>query len=281
MNTPDPPIGQHDLHAFVDGQLEPERMLAVLAHLQAHPDQARQVAAWQAQRRALRQWHRRLDPGPTPAAMEATLRAHAAPSAPSTARRASAGHWQQAAVVAGSVLLGAAMAHWWPGAGTAAGLAAGSARPDAGLAEAAPEFVRDAGIADAVFRPEKRHAVEVPASEHAHLMQWLSRRLGVTLRTPDLGAEGYRLLGGRLLPGEPTPRAQFMYEDAGGRRVTLFVTVFGPDDAPDAVGFRTHRDEERAIYYWIDGRFGYALSVPASGDTMALAKAVHRQLAVR
>ena len=93
------------------------------------------------------------------------------------------------------------------------------------LATAEPRFVRDAVIAHAVFVPEVRHPVEVTAKDEAHLVQWLTRRLGAPVKAPVLQAEGFRLLGGRLLSGTEAPRAQFMYEDANGRRLTLYVTL--------------------------------------------------------
>ena len=36
------------------------------------------------------------------------------------------------------------------------------------------------------------------------------------------GGSGFRLVGGRLVADEGTPAAQFMYEDAAKRRVTLY-----------------------------------------------------------
>ena len=39
------------------------------------------------------------------------------------------------------------------------------------------------------------------SAQEAHLLQWLSRRLGKPLAAPDLSPFGYRLMGGRLLPG--------------------------------------------------------------------------------
>ena len=47
-------------------------------------------------------------------------------------------------------------------------------------------------------------------------MQWLSKRLGRPLVVPDLAAVGFRLMGGRLLPAEDGPAAQFMYETGKG-----------------------------------------------------------------
>jgi anti-sigma factor RsiW len=61
-----------------------------------------------------------------------------------------------------------------------------------------------------------RHPVEVGAGQEAHLVQWLSKCLGRPLVVPDLAAVGFRLMGGRLLPAEDGPAAQFMYENGKG-----------------------------------------------------------------
>jgi anti-sigma factor RsiW len=251
-------IHDDELHAFVDGQLEPARLPALLAWLQAHPEAAARVAAWQAQRLALRRLHRGLDVGETPEALARTVR----PRRPAP--------WQRGAAAA--ALLAAGL-----GAGLLAARWGGS---DAPAVAAGPTFARDAAIAHAVYTPETRHPVEVGAAEEAHLVQWLGRRLGTPLKAPLLHPQGFRLLGGRLLPGPGSPRAQFMYEDAQGRRVTLYLTVFGADDTPRETAFRSVRSGEVESFYWIEGRFGYAVSgeLPPA-DLMALAREAYRQLA--
>jgi anti-sigma factor RsiW len=144
---------------------------------------------------------------------------------------------------------------------------------------ASPPFVREAVLAHAVFVPEKRHPVEVTASDEAHLVQWLSRRLGRPLKVPTLANHGYHLLGGRLLPGDGAPRAQFMFENTQGARVTLYVAVFGPGQAPAQTSFRSMRDGTEESFYWVDDGFGYALSADANAaDMMVLAREVYVQL---
>jgi anti-sigma factor RsiW len=73
--------------------------------------------------------------------------------------------------------------------------------------------LRQAGFAHAVYLPEKRHPVEVAAAEQDHMVQWLSKRLGKPLKIPQLGAQGFELVGGRLLPGDSGARAQFMFQN--------------------------------------------------------------------
>ncbi|HSI60426.1 MAG TPA: anti-sigma factor [Ideonella sp.] len=266
MSERDDPVTEDELHAFVDGQLELARLDAVLAWLGSHPDDAVRVAHWHAQRLQLRQLHRAVDAGAAPEAMAQTvLRA----ASPASARRPA---WMQAA--AAVLVLGVGL-----GLGTAGGRWSAAQQRSETLATAPPAFVRDAALAHAAFSPETRHPVEVAAAEEAHLVQWLSRRLGQPLKAPQLQDRGFRLLGGRLLPGDPSPRAQFMYEDARGRRVTLYVTVFPADKAPAETAFRAVHEGSLESFYWVESRFGYALAADLpSADLMALARDVYAQL---
>jgi anti-sigma factor RsiW len=263
MSEPPVRIGDEELHAFVDAQIDASRLPAVLSWLQAAPADAARVLQWQAQRVQLRQMARAVDPGETPAALASVVT-----NAAERARRRVV--WQQAAAVLLLVTLGVTGGRYW----------GESALPQVPVAVAAsPSFVREAVLAHAVFVPEKRHPVEVAAADEAHLVQWLSRRLGAPLKVPSLARQGYRLLGGRLLPGDGAPRAQFMYEDAQGARVTLYVAVFDKGQAPDAVSFRSVRVGGEESFYWVEDRFGYALSANVDGpDMQALAREVYGQL---
>ncbi|ODV05946.1 MAG: hypothetical protein ABT20_13305 [Rubrivivax sp. SCN 70-15] len=259
MTRHDDAPSDDELHAFVDGQLAAARMPALLDWLHAHPDDAARVAAWQAQRLALRRLHRATDVGATPPALLRPL---------DRLRRRRASLYASAAVL----LLGV---------GLVVGrlTAPGTCERAPALAAAGPAFVRDAAVAYAVYTPEVRHPVEVGAADEAHLVQWLTKRLGAPLKAPSLLEQGFRLLGGRLLPGADGPRAQFMYESAAGQRVTLYVTVFDPRHPPAETAFRSVRDGAVESFYWVDGRMGYAFSAALPpADAMAIATAVYLQL---
>lgn len=279
MSSPFPPppptlsADEARLHAFVDGQLPPEDRVAVLEQLGADPAAAARVAQWQAQRQALRNLARDWPLDDTPPDLTGIVR-----------RTAAAQRWRrhlpQALAAALLLSIGLAGGYQWGhhDAGAAwPGLAAASRNASV------PDFARQAGVAYAVYSAEKRHPVEVSAAEQAHLVQWLSKRLGRSLKVPVLADQGYALLGGRLLPGDATqpgsPRAQFMYENADGDRLTLYVAVFSPGAAPAATEFRLLQQDGRTTLYWVDGDFGYALSAQPSTALQPLAQRVHEQLA--
>lgn len=142
----------------------------------------------------------------------------------------------------------------------------------------AHEFVRQASFAYAVYQPEQRHPVEVDAAQQEHLVQWLSKRLGRPLKVPQLGAQGFSLVGGRLLPGEHGARAQFMFQNAAGERVTLYL---GAIDAPasGSAQFRFEAGGPVPSFYWVEDGFGYALSGSVDqARLLALSNLVYQQL---
>jgi anti-sigma factor RsiW len=176
------------------------------------------------------------------------------------------------AVAVGAGLAGGTAGWTLRGASADAGgaLAAGGPAPLAALP-------RQAALAHAVYTPEVKHPVEVGADQQQHLVAWLSKRLGKQLRPPQLGRQGYELVGGRLLPGDSGPVAQFMYSDASGQRLTLYVSS-GQHGKRDT-GFRFAQEGNVSVFYWIDGSFGYALSAAAGkAELSQIANAVYEQL---
>jgi anti-sigma factor RsiW len=162
--------------------------------------------------------------------------------------------------------------------GIAIGLAAPFVRTPAPAVQAfmAPLPLR-AARAHLVYSPEVRHPVEVEAKDKDHLVKWLSKRLGIDLKVPILANEGFELLGGRLLPGNDGPVAQFMYQEASGKRLTLYVTR--PHKGDNVTAFRFAQEGPVSVFYWIDRECGYALSGEVDKPTLArVASAVYKQL---
>lgn len=234
----------------------------------APPDQ--DLSDWDAQRAALRQLHREVLDEPIPPALLAA-------AGQADRRFARQARWTRWGGLAAMVLI-AFGAGWlsnvqWTSADGPRQL---------GRAPVAREFVHAASVAHAVYAPEKRHPVEVAAAEEQHLVQWLSRRLDKPLKTPDLSAEGYTLVGGRLLPGDTGARAQFMFEDRAGQRVTLYLGELKmPAESTQAgeSAFRFSSDGPVPSFYWVDRGFGYALAGKLPRDALLrLATLVYRQL---
>lgn len=251
----DTPVTDLELHAYVDDELDAAARARVERHLAEHPHDAARVRDWAAQRAALRERFGRLPQEPLPAGWWPAMQA-ASPVR----------WWQQrwaAVLLAGVVGL----------AGGWGAREAWSARTPAALAA----LPRQAAVAHVVYAPDARRPVEVAQLEP--LVAWLSKRMGVGVHAPDLTPDGFELIGGRLLPGRARPVAQFMYQDAGGRRLTLYLTTELPTGTE--AGFRFAEEAGVQVMYWVDGAFGYALS-SGSLDRAALARlaqTVHRQAA--
>jgi anti-sigma factor RsiW len=138
-------------------------------------------------------------------------------------------------------------------------------------------WARRAAIAHVVYSPEVRHPVEVGADQETHLVTWLSKRLGAQLKVPHLGELGYTLVGGRLLPGDRGPVAQFMYQDGKGQRLTLYVRI--NSDTSRETAFRFAQERGVGVFYWLDDKLGYALSGEVEKpELLRVATAVYRQL---
>jgi anti-sigma factor RsiW len=148
--------------------------------------------------------------------------------------------------------------------------------PQAAAVAITPLPVR-AARAHLVYSPEVRHPVEVEAKEQDHLVKWLSKRLDLPLKVPVLSTEGFELLGGRLLPGNDGPVAQFMYQDPTGKRLTLYVTR--PHKGDEITAFRFAQEGRVSVFYWIDRDCGYALSGELDKPQLSrVATLVYRQL---
>ena len=257
MSDPAGPVTEAEIHAYFDGELAPARRAAVEAHLGAHPEDAERLESYRGHDLLIRRAFKTFGERPLPAPMVATLvgsRAH-------PRRR----RWP-AAVAAALVLLAAGAVSGWYGRAALAPPAA-----------PAPSLLADAAAAHVTYTAEVRHAVEVDASEQDHLATWLGRRLEVPLHVPDLGASGYELVGGRLLPQrEGRPAAQLMYQDEGGRRLTLYMRS-APGD--ERTTFRFAREGNLSALSWEDGKTAWVLlgELPRE-QLLALGQQVHADL---
>jgi anti-sigma factor RsiW len=261
------PGDEAELHAYVDGRLDPARAAAVQARLEADAAAAERVQAWRQQRQALRALYPEMLAAPVPAhLLQAAQRLHE--------RSSHLARWQRWGGMAAGLLVAFAL-----------GWGSHMQWQTAVIAKAGPTgvtaFAHQAVAAHAVYLPEVRHPVEVEAAQQQHLVQWLSKRLNRQLKVPNLGPVGYELVGGRLLPGDNGARAQFMYQNAAGERITLYVGALEGAAAKgvDQTAFSYASERGIASFYWVDQGFGYALSgkLPRQG-LLVLAEAVYKQL---
>jgi anti-sigma factor RsiW len=245
------PVTESDLHAYVDGVLPEARRAELEEYLASHPDEAERVASYRRQNEML---HARFDP-----VLDEIIpqRLKARPA-----------RWFRPALRHAAVVA-------WIAIGGVIGWHLHALEPDRRMEATA--WPKRAAIAHVVYSPEVRHPVEVGADQETHLVNWLSKRLGAELRVPHLGDLGYSLVGGRLLPGDRGPAAQFMYQDVRGQRLTLYVRV-NPADGRDTA-FRFAQEHNVGVFYWVDRKLGYALSGEVEkNELLRVATAVYRRL---
>ena len=133
----------------------------------------------------------------------------------------------------------------------------------------------DAFAAHRTFSVETRHPVEVGANEEAHLVQWLSKRLGHQLIVPDLSALGFQLMGGRLLPADSGPAALFMYENGKGTRLSCYYLVV---DVAGETEFQFREQNGISAFYWVDDGLAYAIVANTDrGLLLKVAEIIYKQ----
>jgi anti-sigma factor RsiW len=254
------------LSAWLDGEVEDAECARVQAWLQEHPDDASRVRLLAADRDALRARFSPTVDEPVPERLtQAVWRRQ-------DDRSWNRSIWSQAAAAVVLLAAGIAIGALWRGST--------APEPVAG----AKTWPQRAAVAHAVYAPEERHPVEVSVREgdatrqreqEMHLSRWLTRRLSVPVKLFDLRAEGFELVGGRLLPDAAGPSAQLMYQDHIGQRVTVYLRK-ADTDVPAA--FRYERQGSLSMFYWVEGRCGYALVGPQSRERLlTLAEAIYRQ----
>lgn len=252
-------ISETEINALVDGELTGEERVEVEALLAAAPAEQALARDLHELNEAIRARYAGRLEAPVPASMLALLgRMPRWPAALAS---------RQAALAAALLIA------------LTAGLAGFLARglmPEAPRAE--PSFVVNAIGAHSVYVPEVRHPVEVKAAEE-HLVRWLAKRVGAPIRAPSLVDAGWKLMGGRLLPDHGLPAAQFMYEDAGGRRFTLYICK---ETGLGNTAFQFVERDGFGAFYWIDRPLAYALAGKLErAELMSLANAVYAQLEQR
>jgi len=273
---PPTPVTEAELQAYVDRQLTPERQREIEAYLARRPEEAQRVDSYLAQKRELRALFNPVLEEPLPQ----RLRLAARPRTPWYMQRMAAG-------IAIAVISGAAGwgLHGEMRAEQGAGIVA-QRSPSAITVSSASGFAQRAAIAHAVYSPDVRRAVEVGADHEDQLVAWLSKRMGSPMKPPHLQALGYALDGGRLLPGDKGPVAQFMYHDNAGAKLTLYVSneitglgAAAPGQKNQETAFRFAQEGSVNVFYWVNGPFGYAISADADKAELArVSGEVYRQL---
>jgi anti-sigma factor RsiW len=253
-------IEEDDLQAWVDGRLTAGDNEAVEAYFAAHPELRARWSQYAEQREELRAAFAGSAEKPIPARLRV---------ARLMAERSRRRHRQFTRIAAAVALLIVGGIGGW---GAHDLLPALNSSASAVLASAVFD---DAIAAHRTFSVETRHPVEVGANEEAHLVQWLSKRLGHQLIVPDLSTLGFRLMGGRLLPADSGPAALFMYEDGKGTRLSCYYLVV---DVAGETEFQFREQNGVSAFFWVDDGLAYAIAANVPRDRLLkIAEIVYQQ----
>jgi len=247
------PVQDSDLHAYVDGWLEPERRLEFEASLAEDPLAAERVEAFRRQNDGLH------------ALFDGTLSEPLTEEMKQLRDRLNGRHAgndnRRGRLDSPFLRTAAALALLISG-----GIGGYLAKPAQVVTTEPPalqSFAQEAVQAHDFYTTDSRFAVEIGGEDRNALDSWLSKRLGRDVFAPDLAGVGYRLIGGRSLPIATGAGAQYMYENDAQRRLTLFV---GSPKAgrESAVSFAQRGDI--GMFYWVDGPLAYALLGPVKRE---------------
>ncbi|KWF33807.1 anti-sigma factor family protein [Burkholderia pseudomultivorans] len=244
------PPDEHDLHAYVDGQLDDDARAAVERYLALHPESAEQVKRWQQDAQRLRAALASMQmPEDNPALDPAAIRA----------RRAERTRMRFAMAASFVFCIGLGTFGGWQARGWNAPAAVA---PMSDAVEAYKMLVVDRA-AKVDFRP----------TSAAELQTWLTRRVGASAMLPDLSAAGFRPIGARLFATERGAAAMVLYQDDAGRTLSFYLRP--PESAHRLLAAGERVDGALLARYGSLRGLNYAVVGPA--DSLA-EKAVARAL---
>jgi anti-sigma factor RsiW len=273
-----PPVSEAELHGFVDGDMDRGRREAVQAFLAASRGDAARVETWRRQNETIRAAFAPVETGPLPWSL---------PLAPGVGEGAATGHAAGGqAEASGSDswrarrfarLIGLSFASGALLAASAAYLAGRVNAPEAappaseGLTRAGMNdtFVRRAMSALRAFEPPPAAARLSPNSDG------LGQDTAAPI-LPNLPAEGLKLAGVRVMPGEQGQMSCLVYARPDEANIALCVEKAGDpgETAPRVSGYFPS-----AAIHWRQKGANYALvgALPEAG-LRSLADAVHAQV---
>ncbi len=223
-------IDECDLHAYLDGELDPAREALVRAHLENNPADRARLRTYAEQKLAL------VLAGPEAASQGA--------GATALAGRLLAR--QRVALVGRAAAALLLVAVGWGGHGLA----------DRLLGRDLPEYAQAALETHEALAEMPDPPMEVAAARGPELARFLAARLGEPVEVPELRAIGFRLVGARLVGTEEGPAAQLVYQDDAGRRLSLALVPEG-EGAPE--GLEVSEAEGYVVGVWRGRGFAYAL----------------------
>lgn len=241
-----------ELHAYVDSELSPEAVRRVEERLAKDSEAALRVVEYRALKREIQSLYRPASDQPVPHRLQ---------------------HPHRHIGVKSLLSLAAALLLFVGGTWFGWQYRALAPMHD----EAVDHVVGEVATAYSAYATEVQHPVEIGADQRQHLVDWLSRRLGTSIKIPSLDGTDFALLGGRLLATEDGLGALIMYETRKGERLILFQCE--SEEPERTTAFRFAQRGPLAVYYWMEGSFSFAVAGEIDPEQLKkLAKKVYGQV---
>ena len=236
-------VTEEELHAWLDGELPPEREGEVEAYLAAHPEEMRRLEEYRVDGEALARIFAYADVAAVRAPLIAPRRAPVFTG------------WRRAAAVL--LIFGAGAASGWLGRDRVPS-------PTDDLTR----FAGNAASAHAVLARGGAETLAVAGTPQQELEAAMSAALGVRVKLPDSERLGYRLVGGKFVP-TPTGRAvQLAFRDASGSPATEISIYFEGKPGAAETPFRRFDAGGITTMAWEDDDMACAISGSVPADRL-------------
>lgn len=244
---------QADLHAYIDGELDPERRLAFEAYLASNPAVAARLHDYLHQREILRQGFARMA-GDHPQLTESLIgRLY---------RRL-----RMERVIRRFGPLAAAVLLMVGGANVAALVYHKQTTASYGV----PEFAEEAAEMHQTALSQSLAFSDLSLADLNAMAEGIPHRLGATtVSLPVLDPNLLTLVRATLVPMSKGAGLQFVYRERNGEMLTLLVVA---DDPVDDKGLHAVEERGLQLVYWRNGAAAYTLAGSRSdGDLLVVAK---------
>src|SRR5450830_474816 len=241
---------EHDLHAYLDGQLDQAMCRQIDLYLSTHPDAAREVEQ-------LRQDNQRLR-----AALEHTPATPIPPHLdPFRIRRELRARSQRRMAIAASLVLTLSL-----------GTLGGWQLRDMSMRKTYLPMA-DATQAYRMFATnDLAQKVDMKTDQPAQLQDWLNQHFVQAAPVPDFSAYGVKPVGGRLMASDKGAAAMVLYQNDAGQAIVYYVR---PPGELFNFGAGNRQDGNLLTQYWRQGRYFYAVVSPSdTPSTLPVQRAI-------
>jgi len=233
-------IDERDLHAYVDGLLDAQRMRQVQEYLKRHPDKLEQIQDYLDYNALLRQSYQPYAQEPVPRRLLSIV------DQPVSSR------WPAITKFAAVGVLCATSA----GGGWLAAYKSGAVLPqEDGLVQSFLQQIASNSVEPVQALSVKK--LDIHSTAQTDPLNWLTQKVALEMEAPDLTAAGYTIQSRRLITRGSQEFVELAYVNSSGDAVMLYMKTRWEKDAPT---LEFMQKDEQSIAFWEEGPLVYALS---------------------